>query len=444
MQNIKHFLSKLVIVVSLFQINPSSGFMPGLSSQGYISYQEGTNNEYICATLDSQERILAAGTIFIENTTLCFLTRHLTNGSLDTSFGINGRKTFERSVLASPVAIAVDTQNRILICGTYYDPQAGSKAAVVRLLSDGSLDNLFGTGGVVRVNAYNSLNNLAFDGDSIILVGRKPGSNGPVPTGIIIKIDSSGSLDTTFNNNSGFIENSDVYEYNAVAVDSQHRIIASGSDNTPFDQKGYITRYKYQSNQWVLDSDFNSSGYVRNTSSISYNSFVLTQNDSIIACGQATGSGVIARYKSNGEFDTTFAGTGCIYDGDITVSNKYYSISLDKEGRILVAGYGLYPDQSYNGVIARYTSAGALDTTFAKTGYINEELGTYSHWFKYCTTDSYGRVLAVGRSNNNTIGSQWGLIVRFFAQGSFDAPTAWTAKNFIEHYTQQGKKLGLL
>ena len=157
MQIIKSLLSKVVILVCFFQIHHSYTFVPGFSSQGYISYQEGTNNQYICATLDSQERILSAGTIVIGGTTLCFVTRHLAIGSLDTSFGINGRKTFERSVLASPLAIAVDTQNRILICGSDYDAQAGSKAAVVRLLSDGSLDNSFGTGGVAKVNAYKCL-----------------------------------------------------------------------------------------------------------------------------------------------------------------------------------------------------------------------------------------------------------------------------------------------
>src|SRR5205807_750600 len=91
----------------------------------------------------------------------------------------------------------------------------------------------------------------------------------------------------------------------------------------------------------------------------------------IVAAGYTYTGGTpdfaLARYTSAGVLDTSFNGTGKLttdFNGSADVAN---AVAVQPDGQIVAAG------QAYTGgnpdfALARYTSAGVLDTSFNGTG----------------------------------------------------------------------------
>ena len=73
------------------------------------------------------------------------------DGAVDRSFGNGGSASFAPERFSSTVAVAVDRPGRVLVAANLDDGSRQSRAAVLRLRSDGSLDATFGVGGVARI-----------------------------------------------------------------------------------------------------------------------------------------------------------------------------------------------------------------------------------------------------------------------------------------------------
>ena len=79
-----------------------------------------------------------------------FLTRYHPDGTLDTSFGTNGRTTIN-GLLAGLHGLAIDAQGRILVAGSRTGT-TGFDFAVSRYLNDGTLDTSFASNGIDTVD----------------------------------------------------------------------------------------------------------------------------------------------------------------------------------------------------------------------------------------------------------------------------------------------------
>jgi uncharacterized delta-60 repeat protein len=78
-----------------------------------------------------------------DTATLFVLARLNTNGSLDTAFGTSGYVATDYQNSSVGEAVAIQSDGRILLAGSSYDGM-NNKAAIVRYMPDGSLDSAFG------------------------------------------------------------------------------------------------------------------------------------------------------------------------------------------------------------------------------------------------------------------------------------------------------------
>jgi uncharacterized delta-60 repeat protein len=119
---------------------------------------------------------------------------------------------------------------------------------------------------------------------------------------------------------------------------------------------------------------------------------------------------LVARFTSTGELDPTFA-----YNGVARVNLPGYleapEMTLDG-GRIVLA-VSQYAGHTYHGVVVRLAANGALDPTFGGDG-ISRTPKKRDVMFRDVLTDSDGRVIAAG-----AVGSDLGL-ARFRAEGGLD------------------------
>ena len=133
--------------------------------------------------------------------------RYLPSGALDPQFGRDGTVELQKDAVAWSAAL--DAQSRILAVGYELLGPIRTRILVARFDSHGNVDQSFGAGGVVSLHdadVTQGLNAAALQPDGkIVAVGTFGWSSASLPTEprkryqiIVLRLDASGALDTSF------------------------------------------------------------------------------------------------------------------------------------------------------------------------------------------------------------------------------------------------------
>ncbi|MDB5269747.1 MAG: hypothetical protein JWP58_2787 [Hymenobacter sp.] len=277
---------------------------------------------------------------------------------------------------------------------------------LVRLNADGSLDTSFSAGGAGWQGLIRS---LAVQPDGKILVGGSLYAtfNGQ-PTHGLIRLLPSGALDNSFNTGTGFVGTYGDQAIIEMLVQPDGKIVAAGS----------FTSFNGQSRSAIARLNANGSLDNTFTSPLAAQGIVLgldIQADGKLVVGgaQLASSGtaqLLRRLLPNGTADATFQGGP--QNGGVVLD-----LHVRSNGTILVAG--AFSD--YSGVprsgLARVSSTGTLDATFA------------------ATNGGFGSLLAMAELNNGQylIG---GYFDQFDNQGESGLARLTTAGRFDASYSQ--------
>ena len=273
-----------------------------------------------------------------------------TNGSPDTSFGLNGTviTRFSRSDEAAG-SVAIQPDGKIIAAG-YYTPDSYPdyrEYAIARYLPDGSLDPAFGSGGkVAGATEYGTLINalVLLPNGKILVAGTKDAGNNKM---WIARFNADGSPDGTFGDGGSAtipcnqpVAGAECEGF-ALAVQSDGKALVGGTARFT-DSAGnrrVFALSRFTSNGDV-DATFGTGGLT--TTEFTYQASVyalaVTDTGKIVATGNAccTGGGLaIARYNSNGTPDTGFgAGGKVVVEGAVAG----YTLLLRPGGKMLLAG----------------------------------------------------------------------------------------------------------
>ncbi|MFT3795996.1 delta-60 repeat domain-containing protein [Flavobacterium sp.] len=130
----------------------------------------------------------------------CFLSAQ--DGFLDPTFGDNGIvNTCLTPAFANAGAIAIGSDNKIVVGGSIVHAMDDSDFCVVRYLSDGTPDPTFGTNGIVTTEfpSFSTINDIATKSGKIIVAGST--IHNAQLTAVIAQYNSNGSLDDAFGTN---------------------------------------------------------------------------------------------------------------------------------------------------------------------------------------------------------------------------------------------------
>ncbi len=152
-------------------------------------------------------KLLVAGRALFGSDGNIFVLRYNPNGTLDTSFGANGIVQTDVDNLYNRVGgMALQPDGKIIVNGsnfTSYDPVSPLSSSIVRYNANGTLDNTFGTNGIVRITEPPSQNYPA--GIAFALAVQQ---NGKILTAgernrtfAISRYNSNGTIDTSFGTN---------------------------------------------------------------------------------------------------------------------------------------------------------------------------------------------------------------------------------------------------
>jgi uncharacterized delta-60 repeat protein len=267
-------------------------------------------------------------------------------GGFDDSFIIGtGFNSFVESSLIQP-------DGKIIVVGNFTQYNGGEANRIIRLNPDGSVDNTFiGTGFNSSVGVIES----QLDG-KILVGGSFTRYEGDFNYNVnrIIRLNSDGSIDTSFNPGDGF--NSFV---TSITVQPDEKIIVTGNFTT---YNGVLARNIVRLNP---DGSFDVTfGLGLGFDSFGLNTTAIQSDGKILVGGFFTtyngiASSGIVRLNSNGSFDSTFM-VGGGFD-NIPLPNK---ILIQPDGKILAVGYFTSYDNLTTNYIVRLNSNGSIDDTF--------------------------------------------------------------------------------
>ena len=185
-----------------------------------------------------------------------------------------------------------------------------------------------------------------------------------------------------------------------------------------------VSSAKAQCQPGVLDNSFNSTGKVITPIGSNYDEAysVAIQSDGKIVVGGLAVVGstdfAVVRYTSTGSLDTSFNDTGIVTTPVGSSVDQGYSVAIQSDGKIVIAGFSLASGSGSDFAVVRYNSDGSLDSSFNGTGKVTTPIGSGDELGRAVAIQSDGKIVVAGQSDN---GSDLDFaVVRYNSDGSLD------------------------
>jgi uncharacterized delta-60 repeat protein len=399
----KQILTFVLFSIFIYSIAQTPG-SPDLTfgGTGIVSTDMNTSNDYgYYVLIQNDGKIIIIGSISIGSDYYFGLARFNINGTIDTSFSSDGKViTPFGGLFAMAYSGALQSNGKIIAVG-----ETGSSAqhVVVRYLTNGTLDNTFGTGGKY-IGGGGQLFSTAVQSDKKIIGAGQSGMNFS-----LLRLDTTGILDNTFGTSGEVITNfPGAYTgIQSIVLQPDQKIVASGAYYDFTYNKFALARYNTNG---TLDTTFGTDGKVVTAvgNSLDRANALAIQNDGkILVTGSSRYSTydqfATIRYNSNGTIDNSF-GTNGIVKTRITNNDQAYAIILQNDGKILVTGYATDTNTfvDYAFVTVRYNTNGTLDNSFGSSGKVLTMIGNSGNNARSIALQSDGKIIVAGNSNYGT------------------------------------------
>jgi len=327
---------------------------------------------------------------FVTMLLTCALFENI-NASLDTTFNPSGTPpgTVITPILAQPptgpaseiYGVAIQNDQKIVAAGALETNSV--KFALARYNTDGSLDTLFGTDGIVTTPFTNRIvaraQAVSIDNSGKIVAAGFAFHAGTYYIAVArYKID--GSLDATFGGNNGDLAGtvttligSSTTNFAYALIIQGDNIIVGGFTNIAGTNNFALARYLGTGQSaGTLDTSFggSSTGWV--TTPVDSNGSIVRslvlQGNKIVAVGSAADSSNtyfgLARYTADGVLDDSFGDNGIVTTSGFSGTGAHGAAVQSNGGIVVVGDYNNQISTFDFGVLARYTPDGTLDPTF--------------------------------------------------------------------------------
>ncbi len=316
-------------------------------------------------------KIVAVGSTYNNGSYHRFaLTRYNADGSLDLSFGDEGKvigdHEEEKMALTS---VAVQPNGSIIGTGIIYNNYNDSQFFLVKFNEDGSFDTNCGEGGMIIMD-NKTINAVQMQPDGkIVAAGFKYYTGSNDKDFLVMRFDENGELDPTFADNGVYITSVGTRDYaNSLAIQPDGKIVIAGATFNAQHSDFCLIRLLPNG---TPDLTFGLGGMVAiDTDERDEITSLCMQNDEKIVVSGWSGqlsndySFAIARLMPNGALDTTFGAQGMILGAG---GSRAKCIKMQGDGKILVAG-AYEGGDGKTAALSRYLSDGTPDVTFGENG----------------------------------------------------------------------------
>jgi uncharacterized delta-60 repeat protein len=361
---------------------------PNGSIDSIFSTGTGFDGNVETIEIQSDGKIIVGGRFTQYDGSSPFYTRMIrlnSNGSIDTTFLLNlGTINFlTEKVITS---IVVNSSGRIYVSGSFYNVQGNSRRQIVRLLSTGIIDTTFNPGSGFNGSSQVLVKTLKLQSDGKILAGGNFTTYDGVNRRKIVRILTNGSADTTNFSGTGFPSN-EIIEINSIDIQSDGSIVAGGNFTmfNSFPAKNII-RF---SSSCVLDTPFLSNSAAVNLDQ-PIRKLIVNGNDIFV-------SGNFNNYSKVVKFDLD----GTLDDSLQTSSNFNYTVydMLFYGGKLVVGGdfsfFNNYQvrkiarleDSNWQNITDKFIQ-GSFSTALSNSYYNNGKVKIFNGSFTYSINEN--------------------------------------------------------
>jgi uncharacterized delta-60 repeat protein len=232
-------------------------------------------------------------------------------------------------------------------------------------------------------------------------------------------VTGGGQLDATFNGTgkviTAFGTNDDVGR--AIALQADGKIVVVGTSKAGSNSDFAVARYNSDGS---LDPTFDSDGkvitFITGAGSNDVANAVAIQADGkIVVAGRSDGNLAVVRYNTDGSLDAAFGTGGKVTTTIVNQLLAANAVAIQADGKIVVGGMA-GPSDASSFVLARYTTNGALDTSFDTDGIVGTSYigGGCCSYINAIAIQSDGKIIAAGASGSTL------AMARYNTNGSLD------------------------
>ena len=407
----------------------SSGIIdPSFGSGGFVTTDFNTPANLFSLALQSDGKIVAGGTVQLANSDFA-LTRYNTDGSPDMTFNSTGIVTTDFGSFDNANAVVINNEGKIYI-GGYSSDASGNHFRIARYNNDGTPDLNFnaGSGSVLAAfgNSSDILNNIQLQPDGKILASGYTNLNGGNTDIELVRINTDGSIDDGFGNNSNGLVLGDINsgidaDVFLLTIQPDGKILTGGynadfSNSTP---SSPYTCFRYNPDG-SPDNTFGSDGKFADFFPANYfnYSYVFLQGDGKLLA--TSGSNVngnndlfVNRFNADGTPDNTFGQNGSVDLNSLATGMSYFQ----PDGKIIALNYSNSNPNGYDILLTRYLPDGSPDPGFGSGGTVTTDLGGNESPYRV-TFQPDGKIVIAGAFRDEN-GSDL-LVIRYNPDGSVD------------------------
>ncbi|MEO5572271.1 MAG: T9SS type A sorting domain-containing protein [Bacteroidia bacterium] len=363
----------------------------------------GADDKGASIAIQSDGKLVIAGFGYNGSNNDVAVTRYQTDGSLDSTFGTNGKVTTAiGSYHDYGLSVAIQPDSKIVV-GGYSHNGLNNDFALLRYMSNGNLDSTFGTNGIVTtaIGSYgDNANSIALQADGkIIAAGFSDTSTGDFFA--LARYNSNGSIDTTFGDAGRVITHIGLSDdqINSIKLQSDGKIIAGGYSYNGNDWDFALVRYNTNGSP---DTSFGTNGIVTTDIGSDDNmlySIALQSDGKIVGAGWAGLQFAGARYNTDGSLDNSFGSAGIVI-AIIGVNDEADAVAIQTDGSIIFAGIS-HNGTNYDFGLIRLQTDGSADSTFGTGGKVVTDFGNDNDYCLSVAIQSDNKIVAVGFSGPN-------------------------------------------
>lgn len=337
-------------------------FNSGHLGPGRAVFRVGAADTFVTAVaLQPDKKIVLAGNWQSAVASGGFVARLNVDGTLDTSFDIDGTAFVGSNPIEDVIVQPVGMSFRILAVSTIATAAFGNDMAVYALTPSGALDATFVAGGQVTIDftpafgggmppATDQGSTLALEPDGRILVAGHayPGADNQQSRFAVARLLAHGALDTSFG--------------------------TDGRQTVGFDWCAAVPG----------DDPTEATAVAMNTGGGMGPIVLGGRGLSSMCSAEGVNVSAVAVLDANGQLDPTFSGDGRLADrffaaGTFIGTEQFGGLAVEADGRVLVAGHGVTEVSGLPMIgVARLLPNGDRDPTFAGDGVGQYDIGDAS------------------------------------------------------------------
>ncbi len=376
-----------------------SGLDTTFGSGGRVSTPVGDIGQGQAVVIQPNGGIVTAGSRQIGTASDFALTLHHPDGTLDTSFGQGGIAITDFGGAEDKALDAALTPDGGIVAVGEADPKGFLKSdfGIARYNADGTLDTSFGTGGIVTTDIRGDADlaeavAVQPDGE-IVVAGLAATVAGSITDFALVRYNPDGTLDQSFGSH-GIVTTDISGDDAAVALGIQ----ADGKITLVGTAGEHIALARYTPNG-SLDPSFGTNGTAIYPGFGEARGLAVTPNGGIFIAGDSGGDFLLLSYRSDGTLTPGFGNAGTVTT-DISGSGDFAeNLAIDAQGRIILVGRAT-SSTILDMALARYNPDGTLDTSFANHGTLTADFHGEGDFGQDVARDSAGRIVAAGYAGN--------------------------------------------